>query len=293
LNVKNATLQKDGYTTEKRFDFSLRSTVGVGGIAPMAVYPDTEEKLVKLLRNFENEGVSYHVLGNLSNVLPPDGVSKRVVVCTKLLKGISVEKGFYAEAGVVSGALISAMKTYELSGAEFLSGIPCTLGGALYMNAGVAGFYLSDIVESVRVYRRGEVIELSQKDCGYGYKTSVFMQNGDVILGARLCLRSASESEITANLKAFKERRQHLPKGKSMGCVFKNPQGYTAGKLIEVAGLKGLRMGDAYVSLEHANFIINDKNATAKQIKGLIGLIKNAVYAQYKIKLEEEIRYLD
>ena len=119
------------------------------------------------------------------------------------------------------------------------------------------------------------------------------MQNGDVILGARLCLRSASESEITANLKAFKERRQHLPKGKSMGCVFKNPQGYTAGKLIEGAGLKGLRMGDAYVSLEHANFIINDKNATAKQIKGLIGLIKNAVYAQYKIKLEEEIRYLD
>lgn len=293
MNVKNATLQKDGYTTEKRFDFSLRSTVGVGGIAPMAVYPDTEEKLVKLLRNFENEGVSYHVLGNLSNVLPPDGVSKRVVVCTKLLKGISVEKGFYAEAGVVSGALISAMKTYEQSGAEFLSGIPCTLGGALYMNAGVAGFYLSDIVESVRVYRRGEVIELSQKDCGYGYKTSVFMQNGDVILGARLCLRSASESEITANLKAFKERRQHLPKGKSMGCVFKNPQGYTAGKLIEGAGLKGLRMGDAYVSLEHANFIINDKNATAKQIKGLIGLIKNAVYAQYKIKLEEEIRYLD
>lgn len=293
MNVKNATLQKDGYTTEKRFDFSLRSTVGVGGIAPMAVYPDTEEKLVKLLRNFENEGVSYHVLGNLSNVLPPDGVSKRVVVCTKLLKGVSAEKGFYAEAGVVSGALISAMKTYELSGAEFLSGIPCTLGGALYMNAGVAGFYLSDIVESVRVYRRGEVIELSQKDCGYGYKTSVFMQNGDVILGARLCLRSASESEITANLKAFKERRQHLPKGKSMGCVFKNPQGYTAGKLIEGAGLKGLRMGDAYVSLEHANFIINDKNATAKQIKGLIGLIKNAVYAQYKIKLEEEIRYLD
>ena len=293
MNVKNATLQKDGYTTEKRFDFSLRSTVGVGGIAPMAVYPDTEEKLVKLLRNFENEGVSYHVLGNLSNVLPPDGVSKRVVVCTKLLKGISVEKGFYAEAGVVSGALISAMKTYELSGAEFLSGLPCTLGGALYMNAGVAGFYLSDIVESVRVYRRGEVIELSQKDCGYGYKTSVFMQNGDVILGARLCLRSASESEITANLKAFKERRQHLPRGKSMGCVFKNPQGYTAGKLIEGAGLKGLRMGDAYVSLEHANFIINDKNATAKQIKGLIGLIKNAVYAQYKIKLEEEIRYLD
>ena len=293
MNVKNATLQKDGYTTEKRFDFSLRSTVGVGGIAPMAVYPDTEEKLVKLLRNFENEGVSYHVLGNLSNVLPPDGVSKRVVVCTKLLKGISVEKGFYAEAGVVSGALISAMKTYELSGAEFLSGIPCTLGGALYMNAGVAGFYLSDIVESVRVYRRGEVIELSQKDCGYGYKTSVFMQNGDVILGARLCLRSASESEITANLQAFKERRQHLPRGKSMGCVFKNPQGYTAGKLIEGAGLKGLRMGDAYVSLEHANFIINDKNATAKQIRGLIGLIKNAVYAQYKIKLEEEIRYLD
>ena len=247
MNVKNATLQKDGYTTEKRFDFSLRSTVGVGGIAPMAVYPDTEEKLVKLLRNFENEGVSYHVLGNLSNVLPPDGVSKRVVVCTKLLKGISVEKGFYAEAGVVSGALISAMKTYELSGAEFLSGIPCTLGGALYMNAGVAGFYLSDIVESVRVYRRGEVIELSQKDCGYGYKTSVFMQNDDVILGGKLRLKTADDETIKQETSRFLERRKHLPKGKSMGCVFKNPDGATAGSLIDGAGLKGLRIGGANV----------------------------------------------
>lgn len=293
MNGKSTVLQNDGFTTEKHFDFSLHSTIGVGGFAPFAVYPETTGKLIKLLRFFDEEGISYHVLGNLSNVLPPDGVSKKVVVCTKLLKSISVEKGLYVEAGVLSGALLNALKSYGLSGLEFLVGIPCTIGGALYMNAGVAGAYIGELVESVTVYRKGEVIELSQKDCSYGYKASVFMENSDVILGAKLRVYSASDSEISASLRTYKERRARLPKGKSMGCVFKNPQGYTAGKLIESAGLKGLRIGDAYISKEHANFIINGKNATARQIKALITLIKNAVFAQYKIKLEEEIRYLD
>jgi UDP-N-acetylmuramate dehydrogenase len=119
------------------------------------------------------------------------------------------------------------------------------------------------------------------------------MRNGWTILGAYLRLEQCSATEIEERLQYYTQRRGHLPKGKSMGCVFKNPDGVSAGKLIEGAGLKGLRIGGAVVSDIHANFILNDKGATSQQIKTLIGIIKNAVFAQYRIKLEEEIRYLE
>ena len=116
------------------------------------------------------------------------------------------------------------------------------------------------------------------------------MENGDVIIGAALSLIHADEAEIEAKEKYYDIRRAHLPKGRSMGCVFKNPNGAVAGDLIERSGLKGLRIGGARISNEHANFIINEGNATSKDIETLIGIIKNAVFAQYGVRLEEEIR---
>lgn len=118
------------------------------------------------------------------------------------------------------------------------------------------------------------------------------MQDGSVIVGAHFALNQASLDEIEEREEYYKERRKHLPKGRSMGCVFKNPEGLSAGELIEKSGLKGLRLGGAYVSEEHANFIINGGGATASDVKKLIQLIKNAVHAQYGVRLEEEIRYL-
>ena len=115
----------------------------------------------------------------------------------------------------------------------------------------------------------------------------------DVILGATLGLKKAVLQEIDDKIHAFRARRAHLPKGKSMGCVFKNPTGYFAGTLIENSGLKGLRIGGAVVSSEHANFIINDQGAKSSDVKRLIETVKNAVFAQYKIRLEEEIRYIN
>jgi UDP-N-acetylmuramate dehydrogenase len=119
------------------------------------------------------------------------------------------------------------------------------------------------------------------------------MQTNDVILGAELRLTNATQAIVEENCKRYAEKRAWLPKGKSMGCVFKNPQGAVAGKLIESAGLKGLRIGGAVISKTHANFIINDNGAKSSDICALIQIIKNAVFAQYKIRLEEEIRYLD
>lgn len=279
------------YKTETPFDFSKRSSIGCGGFSPMAIYPQSVEETLKILRLLREENRRYYVVGNMSNVLPPDGESETVMLVMKDLKGVApTPNGVYVSAGTTSGELLAACKRLKLSGAEFLDGVPCTLGGAAYMNAGAGGTYIHTIIESVRVLRAGEIRTVSKEDCGYAYKTSVFMQNDDVIVGANLILQSATEEEIERKRAEYRQKRAHLPKGKSMGCVFKNPESAIAGKLIEGAGLKGLRIGGAFVSEEHANFIINDGNATAEQIRTLINVIKNAVFAQYKIRLREEIR---
>ena len=284
---------ENGCVKETPFDYAKRSSIGCGGIAPVAFYPKSVEELISLVDELQDEKLSFTVLGNLTNVLPPDGESRTAVVSTKMLVGIEeTESGVFAFSGVTSGALLKACKRLALSGAEFLEGIPCTLGGALYMNAGVSGTYIAEIVESVTVLRQGKLVVLEKADCAYAYKSSVFMHSNDVIVGAKLRLKQTTEESVLERISQYRAKRAHLPKGKSMGCVFKNPDGMIAGQLIERAGLKGLRVGGAVVSSEHANFIINDKNATSAQIKTLINLIKNAVFAQYKIRLEEEIRYL-
>ncbi len=280
------------FTCEAPFDFSRHSSIGCGGGAKLAFYPRSVAETTALLKKLERDGIPYYLLGNMTNVLPPDEDTEKVVVCTKALNGVAVSDAAFVYAGATSGALLSACKRANKSGAEFLYGVPCTLGGALYMNAGAGGTYISEIVENVLVYRQGETRILSGKDCSYAYKKSVFMENGAVILGASLRLETADAATIETREEYYKDRRKHLPKGRSMGCVFKNPEGAYAGDLIERSGLKGLCVGDARVSEEHANFIINDGNATAREIRTLISLIKNAVWAQYGVRLEEEIRYL-
>ncbi len=280
------------FTIEKNFDFSKNATIGCGGVAPVAVYPKNAEECVKLIQYLKTDNLPYQIVGNLSNVLPKSGVYDKVLISTKRLCDVILEKELFVGVGVTSGAFLRFCKENGLSGGEFLVGIPCTIGGALYMNAGVAGRYIGEIVESVTVIRDGELKTLTRAECAYAYKQSVFMQTGDLIVGARLRVKKATQAEILENIWVYTDRRKHLPKGKSMGCVFKNPENLSAGQLIEGAGLKGLRVGGAQVSSEHANFIINNQGATPEQIKTLIKIIQNAVFAQYNIRLEEEIRYL-
>ena len=272
------------------FSLSQNSTIGSGGVARVAFFPSTVSDTVELLDALKKRNVPFYTVGCMSNVLPPDGASKRVFVCTKRLTEITED--FFA-VGVTSGKLLAYCKAHLLSGVEFLEGIPCTLGGALYMNAGVQGGYIGDVVERVKIWREGETIELTKSECNYAYKHSAFMDGNDVILGAKLHLQKSDLQTIQREIARYQERRKHLPKGKSMGCVFKNPQGVSAGALIEGTGLKGYAIGGARISTTHANFIINEGNASSAQICALIALIKNAVFAQYKIRLEEEIRYLE
>lgn len=276
---------------ERNFDFK-RSCMGAGGIAELAVYPKSILELVWVVERLESFGVKYRVLGNTSNVLPFDGRSDTVFVFTKNVTELSFERTPFAACGVTAAKLLKECKSRNLSGAEFLTGIPCSVGGAAYMNAGVQGRYFERLVKRALVYREGEIFSLSKEECGYSYKKSRFMQGG-VLLGVFLDLEFAGEEEIEEKRRFYLERRKNLPKGKSLGCIFKNPDGESAGRLIEGAGLKGLRIGGALVSEEHANFIINDKNASVQDIKALIKLMKNAVFAQYGVSLEEEIEYLE
>lgn len=288
-NRRERILIKEMYL-ETPFDFSKHSTIGCGGKAKQAYYPQSEEDLCFLLGQLSERPF---VLGNMSNVLPMDEDTEKTVLCTKKMTDIRREDDcIFVQAGVTSGRLMRYLQSVGLGGVEFLAGIPCTMGGILFMNGGAGGIYISDWVESVRIYREGKLVELSRAECGYSYKESVFMHTKDVILGARLRLKHSTPQAVKEETRRFLAKRAHLPKGKSMGCVFQNPQGYTAGALIEAAGLKGLRIGGATVSTQHANFIINDQNATARDIRSLIARIKDEVWQRHGVVLEEEIRYL-
>ena len=272
------------------YDFAKGSTIGVGGKG-YAVFPRSFTELIDVVDGCNARGLPYRVLGNLSNVLPPEKDEKTVYIMTKRLTGITMSEAPLVYAGVSSGELLKACKKHGKVGAEFLAGIPCTVGGAAYMNAGVGGRYFSEIVRSVIVYEDGCLRTYPKAECGYAYKHSRFMSGG-VILGVVLNLQDGSPQIVQEEIAAQLQRRAHLPKGRSMGCVFKNPEGQVAGKLIEAAGLKGLRIGGAVVSEQHGNFIINDQNATVADVRALIDRIRDVVYRKYAIRLTEEIEYL-
>lgn len=292
MKNKALTFDYDRFDIERPFDFSSHSSMGCGGKASLAFYPKTEEEFVFLVKKL---GADCVVVGNLTNVLVSDLGTDKIVICTKKLRQIQAvdERSVYAESGVMSHALLAWLRASNLGGAEFLTGIPCTLGGALYMNAGAGGRYSAELVQTVRICRDGEVLTIPVEDCEYGYKHSLFMESGDVILGATLRLQRSDIRTIADAERYYREKRRHLPKGRSLGCIFKNPTEGSAGEWIERAGLKGLRVGGAKVSELHANFIINDANATTKEIRTLIELIKNAVFSSCGVVLEEEIRYID
>lgn len=283
----------DGFAQERNFDFSKHSSIGIGSQAEICFQPRSLAELCALLALLERRDERYLVLGNLTNVLPPDEPFHTPVIRLQALNEVcALDGGAFAYAGAQASKLLRFCREKGLTGAEFLQGIPCTVGGAAFMNAGAGGRYFESIVESLLVYRKGELTYLSKADCRYGDKHSLFMDEDCVIVGARLCLERSTPDAVERTEKRYQARRAHLPKGKSMGCVFRNPSGAFAGELIEKSGLKGFRVGGAKVSEEHANFILNDGGATAQDVKTLVRIAKNAVSAQYGVMLQEEIRYI-
>lgn len=276
-------------------DFSLQrhTTVGIGGTV-CAFFPQTVRQLRALTRVCEKCRVRYFPLGGGSNVLPSDEGFDGVILSLERFNHVAVEGDLLtAESGVSVGKLLSVCKNHGLSGLEFLTGIPAQVGGITYMNAGTADGHVDDVIENVTFLQGNKIKTYSRTECRFSYKDSIFQHRSGVILSVRFRLTPASTESVATKIAAMSEKRRNLPKGKSMGCIFKNPApSVSAGKLIEECGCKGMREGGAYVSEEHANFIINGGNASAADFCVLIGRIKEEVYARTGISLREEIRYI-
>lgn len=276
----------------KPFPFCKNTTYGLGGNAEAGYFPKTVYEAKKVYDNLTARGKEFKILGNGSNVLAADGGTQGTVISTKRMRGIFKldNSRLLCLAGTQVCELLSYCKKHGLGGLEYLYGIPATVGGAAYMNAGVSGFAIGDNVHSVRVYD-GKSHALSHENCNFAYRHSTMRDINALILSIIVNVDQVPPSEIDERLAYFKQRRKHLPKGKSCGCVFKNPEGYSAGYLIDAAGLKGLRLGGAFVSCEHASFIIND-GGSASDVKKLIDVVKNKVFEKFGILLNEEVVYI-
>ena len=283
-----------GCAAERDFSFAAHTTIGIGGKAPLCLHPEGAAAAVHALRLCRRFGVPHLVLGMGANVLAADGGFDGVVLCTDRMRALSLQgRCAAAESGVCMPRLLRCLAENGLGGFAFMAGIPASVGGAVYMNAGTARGHFGDRVLSVTaVDADGEIVELSGKECAFAYKNTAFTGKNMLILSARLqadyCCYARANDEIGEVLR----ERARLPKGKSMGCVFKNSEGMSAGEIIDRAGLKGAAEGDAFVSAEHANFIINGGHATAKDVRALIGRVKGTVLERTGIALTEEIEYI-
>lgn len=274
------------------------TTYKVGGNAKVMVYPKDIKKLTLLLKYLKKNDIKYKVLGNGSNTLFSskefDGVIIKLDEFQNLeIIGNKIKVG--AGYNLMKLAALTARKS--LTGLEFASGIPGTIGGAIYMNAGAYKSDMGYIVESVKVLTpEYKVISMVNKELKFHYRQSFFQKHKDYIcLEAILKLKKGKKSDIQAvNDERRKRRLESQPlEYPSAGSVFRNPEGMFAGQLIEETGLKGLTKGGAQVSNKHANFIINRENATAEDIKELIEFVKSTVEEKYNIELKVEQEFVN
>lgn len=268
----------------------------IGGSVSFFAMPDSTERLSAVLNYIRENEIPFFVLGKGSNILVSDSGFKGVAVCPLLMNKITVNGNeITAEAGVSLTALCLKAAETGLRGLEFAYGIPGSLGGAVFMNAGAYGGEMSQIIKSAEyISSDGEIKSVSASDIGFGYRTSLFKTDGGVITSATLRLENGDKNEITALMNGYTEKRRAKQplEYPSAGSTFKRPEGNFAGALIEKNGLKGVRVGGAMVSEKHAGFIINYDNATAEDVKGLMTLVSETVLKEDGIKLEPEIIYI-
>lgn len=274
---------------------SVHSTIGIGGKAKIFVMPETLEQFVEIVSFAEDEGIKHKIVGNMSNVLFSDAGYNGIIVCTSRIgENIAIWNNIVTcGAGTKLSKLVAFAKEHNLSGLEWACGIPGTVGGAIVQNAGAFGSDISSVTCKVLAYENRKLISISAENCGFSYRNSRFKTEKSAILDASFTLKPASEKEITEKLQLFLAKRVLLqPKGKSLGSVFKNTSEYSAGWLIEQVGLKGKTCGGAKISEKHANFIINEHDATQKDVLHLIDEAKEKVYSAFGIWLETEIEIL-
>ena len=273
------------------------TTFRIGGPADALALPKTPEEVAEVVRFCHEHAQPYYVLGNGSNLLVSDEGYRGIVL--QLYRNFNDIQVNGETITVQSGAMLAAVArtAYQnsLTGLEFASGIPGTIGGAVVMNAGAYGGEMKHVLREVTVLtKEGEVLAIPAKALELGYRTSVIPKNGWIVLGAVLQLKKGDPEQILARMEELKEQRitkqpLDLP---SAGSTFKRPEGYFAGKLIMDAGLRGFTVGGAQVSEKHCGFVVNRGNATAADVWELICEVKRRVKERTGVELEPEVKLL-
>ena len=274
---------------------SAHTTFRIGGPADYFAMPSSAEEIRRIVALCIEQEVPYYIIGNGSNLLVADKGYRGVIIqIFKNMKDIQVEgESIRAQAGALLSKVAAAAYEAGLEGFEFASGIPGTLGGAVRMNAGAYGGEMKQVLKSAEVLTpEGEVLTLPVEEMKMGYRTSIVSRMDYVVLGAEIALREGNKEEIRAKMDELKEKRvskQPLEFG-SAGSTFKRPEGYFAGKLIEDAGLRGFRVGNAQVSEKHCGFVINRGGATAREVAELMETVARRVEENSGVRLEPEVK---
>ena len=273
---------------------SAHTTFKVGGPADICFFPRSEEELLLAMDAAAREGAPCMVMGNGSNLLVRDGgIRGLVIILGADFANVEIDgREMNCQAGAALSKVANLAMEASLTGLEFASGIPGSLGGGVAMNAGAYGGQMSDVLIRARVLREGKIEEYSLYRMEMGYRTTRPLREGSIVLSAVLELREGDKEVIAQRMRDLNARRRdkqplNLP---SAGSTFKRPEGYFAGALIEQAGLKGLTVGGAQVSEKHAGFIVNMGGASATDVLRLVELVQARVLAASGVALEPEIR---
>lgn len=278
-------------------DMRTLSSMKTGGVAKRLFMPEDTYELSEIVKRLKENKEKFVVLGNISNVLLPDGeIDFPIIVTTKMNKvEMQSDDEVFAMCGASLTSLSMNMCKKGLSGLEFAYGIPGSVGGAVYMNAGAYGGEVADVIKSVSVLdENGKTVTLSKNECDFAYRHSAFSQNGLIILGATFKLEKKDAENCISSAKEFMQRRAEKQplEYPSCGSAFKRPEGNFAGALIEKANLKGESIFGACVSEKHAGFVVNKGTDRSEDVISLMRLVRQKVYEDSKIMLEAEIKFL-
>lgn len=276
---------------------SLHTSFKIGGAADIILFPQNEGQLAEILSLAAAEGIPTFILGKGSNLLVSDDGIEGAVISTLAMQNITLisDTELKAEAGASLAALCRAARDNGLTGLEFAYGIPGTVGGALYMNAGAYGGDMSMVVKSAEsIDADNQLISRTVDQMALGYRKSIYDQNGEIITSVTFSLKKGDKKEISDAMDTFMNKRKNsqpldFP---SAGSTFKRPEGYYAAALIDECGLKGFGVGGAEVSIKHAGFVINKDNASCRDVLELIGKIKKIVMEKRGVELNTEVIHI-
>lgn len=271
-------------------------TFKVGGPADILLEPSDEEQIIKSIEICKNNNIPYIVIGNGSNLLVRDGGIRGVIIKLSGLNFIKVDGNYItAGAGVALKEVSDVALENSLTGFEFASGIPGSVGGAVFMNAGAYDGEMKNIISSVTVLdKEGNIVTLEKDELEFGYRTSSVKTEGYIVISAQFELQLGDKVKIKNRIDELTQKREEKQplEYASAGSTFKRPEGYFAGKLIQDAGLKGFTIGGAAVSQKHSGFVINTGNATAQDVLDVIKHVQDEVKNQFGVELKTEVRII-